>query len=160
MFKGGSYNKKRTPKWARQVRLFRDCHPTCPEGNTYARHALLFFGGFRPRFASSDSFRFHCLGFPGSVAPRSFTLATPAPQLGLIDESEFERKKKKSQWAGRYSERNQESTMVGAPLAEGEEGDNYEPSPVVDEEEERRRVNGNLWRRGEEEYYGESGVAR
>lgn len=45
--------------------------------------------------------------------------------------------------------------MVGAPLAEGEEGDNYEPSPVLDEEEERRRVKGNLWKRGEEEYYGE-----
>jgi hypothetical protein len=45
--------------------------------------------------------------------------------------------------------------MVGAPLAEGEEGDNYEPAPVLDEEEERRRVKGDLWRRGEEEYYGE-----
>jgi hypothetical protein len=46
--------------------------------------------------------------------------------------------------------------MVGAPLAEGEEGDNYEPAPVVDEEEARRRQKASLWKRGEEEYYGES----
>lgn len=114
----GSYNKKRTPKWARQVRRFTIV-------NTQS-----------PAYSLPHSLR--------SLA-----------QLGLIDESEFERKKKKSQWAGRYNERNTESTMVGAPLAEGEEGDNYEPAPVLDEEEERRRVKGDLWRRGEEEYYGE-----
>lgn len=104
---------------------------------------------------------FHALsGLPSSPvsrSPLSFRLVLASlAQFGLIDESEFERKKKKSQWAGRYSERNQESTMVGAPLAEGEEGDNYEPSPVVDEEEARRRQKASLWKRGEEEYYGES----
>jgi hypothetical protein len=49
--------------------------------------------------------------------------------------------------------------MAGAPLAEGEEGENYEPQPVLDEEQERRqRVDreGGLWRREEEEeYYGQ-----
>ncbi|GHJ85948.1 hypothetical protein NliqN6_2350 [Naganishia liquefaciens] len=82
-----------------------------------------------------------------------------ARKLGLVDEAEFERKKKKSQWSGRYQERNAESTMVGAELAEGEEGSNYDPAPVLTEEQERRaRVDreGRLWRREEdEEFYGD-----
>ncbi|KAJ9123682.1 hypothetical protein QFC24_003453 [Naganishia onofrii] len=78
-------------------------------------------------------------------------------QLGLIDESEFERKKKKSQWAGRYNERVNESTLVGADLAEGEEGDNYDPAPVMDPEEVARRKKAGLWTRREEEYYNEDG---
>lgn len=49
--------------------------------------------------------------------------------------------------------------MVGAELAEGEEGANYDPEPVLDEEQERRRRvdrEGGLWRREEEEeFYGE-----
>lgn len=82
-----------------------------------------------------------------------------ARKLGLVDEAEFERKKKKSQWSGRYQERNAESAMVGAELAEGEEGSNYDPEPVLTEEQERRRRvdrEGGLWRREEdEEFYGD-----
>lgn len=82
-----------------------------------------------------------------------------ARKLGLVDEAEFERKKKKSQWSGRYQERNAESAMVGAELAEGEEGANYDPEPVLTEEQERRRRvdrEGGLWRREEDEdYYGD-----
>jgi hypothetical protein len=105
------------------------------------RHTLLPLGQTRPTDSSSISTHTFCVLFP--------------LQLGLIDESEFERKKKKSQWAGRYNERVNESTLVGADLAEGEEGDNYDPAPVMDPEEVARRKKAGLWTRREEEYYNE-----
>lgn len=78
-----------------------------------------------------------------------------ALKYGLVDDSESKRRKAKSQWAGRYDERNPNSTLVGAELAEGEEGENYNPPPTMDPEEVERRKKAGLWTREEEEYYGE-----
>ncbi len=44
---------------------------------------------------------------------------------------------------------------MGAELAEGEEGENYNPPPTMDPEEVERRKKAGLWTREEEEYYGE-----
>jgi hypothetical protein len=62
----------------------------------------------------------------------------------------MERKKAKSQWAGRYNERTSGSTHIDAALEEGEEGPNYVPVP---EEDLERRRNEGLWTNDEEEFY-------
>jgi hypothetical protein len=96
-------------------------------------------------------------------SPTSPSLSSPpltlpditCSQYGLVDNTESERRKAKSQWAGRYNERNPNSTLEGAELAEGEEGDNYIPPRTMDPEEIERRKKAGLWTRDEEEFYGE-----
>lgn len=78
-----------------------------------------------------------------------------AIRYGLVNSDDLDRKKAKSQWATRYDERLPESTLVGQDLAEGEEGDNYVPHGVEDEERARRARNEGLWTRDEEHYYNE-----
>ncbi len=73
--------------------------------------------------------------------------------MGLVDDSEDKRRAAKSQWAGRYNERNPHSTHVGAALEEGEEGENYVPVSEITEEEIGRRKKAGLWKREDEEYY-------
>lgn len=75
-----------------------------------------------------------------------------ALKAGLVDNSDNERHARKNLWAKRFDERNLQSTHIGANLAEGEEGENYDPVYNDPEEMERRRNEG-LWTGAEEEYY-------
>ncbi|WWC64589.1 uncharacterized protein I303_107200 [Kwoniella dejecticola CBS 10117] len=77
-----------------------------------------------------------------------------AIKYGLVDNTDRERRLKKSQWSKRYDERNAHSTLRDQELEEGEEGTNYDPTTANPEEVERRRNEG-LWTGDDEEYYNE-----
>ncbi|WRT70235.1 uncharacterized protein IL334_007230 [Kwoniella shivajii] len=75
-----------------------------------------------------------------------------AIKYGLVDNTDRERRLKKSQWSKRFDERNAHSTLRDQELEEGEEGGNYDPTTTNPEEVERRRNEG-LWTGDDEEYY-------
>ncbi|WWC72008.1 uncharacterized protein I206_105967 [Kwoniella pini CBS 10737] len=77
-----------------------------------------------------------------------------AIKYGLVDNTDRERRLKKSQWSKRFDERNAHSTLRDQELEEGEEGINYDPTTTNPEEIERRRNEG-LWTGEDEEYYNE-----
>jgi len=74
-------------------------------------------------------------------------------RYGLVNTAEIKRKERKSQWAGRYSERNPESALRGQPLEEGQEGSSSVDLSLEDE----RQQGGELWNPNEERYYGKNG---
>ncbi|KAK8853209.1 hypothetical protein IAR55_003911 [Kwoniella newhampshirensis] len=76
-----------------------------------------------------------------------------AIRYGLVDDTDRQRRLKKSQWSKRYDERNNHSTLADQPLEEGEEGPNYDPSIAEDPAEVERRRNEGLWTNQDEEYY-------
>ncbi|WWC91695.1 uncharacterized protein L201_006641 [Kwoniella dendrophila CBS 6074] len=75
-----------------------------------------------------------------------------AIKAGLVDNTDRERRARKSQWSKRFDERNAHSTHLDQELEEGEEGTNYNPTTINPEEVERRRNEG-LWTGEDEEYY-------
>ncbi|KAI0093523.1 hypothetical protein BDY19DRAFT_882084 [Irpex rosettiformis] len=75
-------------------------------------------------------------------------------KYGLVDTSEIKRKERRSQWAGRYSERNPHSTLADQPLEDGQEGGSS--IDLSNENEGSRQRNGNgesYWNPAEEHYY-------
>ena len=76
-------------------------------------------------------------------------------RYGLVDTGEIERKKKKSQWATRYSERLPNSTYEGQEVEEGQvpgrSSENLQDGPLSQTRQET------LWNQDEESYY--SGAA-
>ncbi|TFY71206.1 hypothetical protein EVG20_g1814 [Dentipellis fragilis] len=85
-----------------------------------------------------------------------------AQRYGLVDTSEIKRKQKRSQWAGRYSERNPHSALEGQPYAEGElpdpEGTSLENGSTSGIRRSATSASGNqLWSPAEEQYYGRNG---
>jgi len=75
-----------------------------------------------------------------------------AIRYGLVDTTEINRKKKRSQWATRYNERLPESTLEGQELEEGQLPDN--PSRQQEREQQRNGdVGGDLWSQDDEAYY-------
>ncbi|WVO14276.1 hypothetical protein L204_101908 [Cryptococcus depauperatus] len=75
-----------------------------------------------------------------------------AIRYGLVDNSANERHARKNQWAKRFDERNNHSTLTEQELEAGEEGPNYVPRFESPEEVQRRRNEG-LWSAEDEEYY-------
>ncbi|WVR07690.1 hypothetical protein IAU60_004732 [Kwoniella sp. DSM 27419] len=75
-----------------------------------------------------------------------------AIKYGLVDNTDRERRLRKNQWSKRFDERNAHSTLADAPLEDGEEGNNYDPTTIDPAEVERRRNEG-LWTGEDEEYY-------
>ena len=78
-------------------------------------------------------------------------------KAGLVDTSSRERHARRNQWSKRFDERNVESTHVGQALEDGEEGANYVPVSVQEQEAERRRATEGLWDINDEEYYNDGG---
>jgi len=75
-----------------------------------------------------------------------------AIRYGLVDTTEIQRKKKKSQWATRFNERLPESALEGQDYEEGQTADD----PARRQEEQERRngeVTGDLWTQEDETYY-------
>ncbi|KAI6022668.1 hypothetical protein EDC04DRAFT_2727725 [Pisolithus marmoratus] len=73
-------------------------------------------------------------------------------RFGLVDTSTFERRKKRSEWAHRYNDRNPESTLDGQPLEEGQVG----PSRSSTENSREPSANAKgLWRPEDESFYSE-----
>jgi len=86
-----------------------------------------------------------------------------AQRYGLVDTSEIERKKKKSQWAYRYNDRLPNSALEGQDYEEGEvPGRSREGT--IDSQQSIGKPNGanqdGLWREEDEQYYGQNGDAR
>ncbi|KAL7418384.1 hypothetical protein Q5752_006842 [Cryptotrichosporon argae] len=75
-----------------------------------------------------------------------------AIRYGLVDDSDRQRRLKRSEWAKRYDERNPQSTHIGQALEEGEEGDDYVPT---DPNAVPARRSEGLWTGEDEEYYNE-----
>jgi len=75
-----------------------------------------------------------------------------ASRYGLVDTTEIERKKKKSQWATRYNDRLPNSTLEGQEYEEGQTAGRSAEN--VDETTPRSRADGTLWNNEEESYYG------
>lgn len=86
-----------------------------------------------------------------------------AQRYGLVDTSEIERKKKKSQWAYRYNDRLPNSALEGQDYEEGEVPGRSRES-TIDSQQNNGRPNGanqdGLWREEDEQYYGQNGDAR
>ncbi|ORY33362.1 hypothetical protein BCR39DRAFT_519447 [Naematelia encephala] len=78
-----------------------------------------------------------------------------ALKAGLINNSDNERRLKKSQWSKRFDERNNQSTLANQPLEEGEEGENYVPVSEEDRQAQEHRRREGLWDNNDEEYYNE-----
>ncbi|KAH8117598.1 hypothetical protein DFH11DRAFT_1724581 [Phellopilus nigrolimitatus] len=84
-----------------------------------------------------------------------------AQRYGLVDTSEIERKKKKSQWASRYNDRLPHSTLDDQPFEEGEvsRSNGGRPESVLGDPDARptARVDqhGQYWNAEEERYYGQ-----
>jgi hypothetical protein len=76
-------------------------------------------------------------------------------RYGLVDTSEIERKKKKSQWATRYSERLPTSTHEGQEVEEGQVA--RRSSENVNENGPTQTRQGTLWTPEEESFYGGPG---
>jgi hypothetical protein len=73
----------------------------------------------------------------------------------LVDTSEIERKKKRSQWANRYSERLPNSTLEGQEYEEGQvAGRSAENLDENGPPSRTRPPAGTLWTQEEESYYG------
>jgi len=82
-----------------------------------------------------------------------------AVRYGLVDTSEIERKKKRSQWASRYDERLPHSALEGQEYEEGQvAGD----TPNAESGDPLARRNGDpaLWREEDESYYNGGNRAR
>jgi len=75
-----------------------------------------------------------------------------ASRYGLVDTSEIERKKKKSQWATRYNDRLPNSTLEGQEYEEGQVAGRSAEN--LDENGPSSRPAGTLWAEQEESYYG------
>ncbi|KAF8582661.1 hypothetical protein K439DRAFT_1635104 [Ramaria rubella] len=76
-----------------------------------------------------------------------------ASRYGLVDTTEIERKKRKSQWATRYSERLPNSTLEGRDVEEGQV-----PETSSESLNEATPSQGELWSQEEESYYGRQGT--
>lgn len=71
-----------------------------------------------------------------------------------MNTKEIKRKERRSQWAGRYSERNPHSTLADQPLEEGQEGGSS--IDLSNESVGSRQKNGNsehYWNPSDEHYY-------
>ncbi|KAH7889692.1 hypothetical protein F5I97DRAFT_1800297 [Phlebopus sp. FC_14] len=75
-----------------------------------------------------------------------------AQRYGLVDTSTIKRHEQRSQWAGRYNDRNPYSTYEDQPLEEGQVG--LSRTPMQDSVES---TDNNLWRPGDESYYDREG---
>lgn len=75
-----------------------------------------------------------------------------ASRYGLVDTSEIERKKRKSQWATRYSERLPNSTLDEQAYEEGQVPGR--PAQLDENGPSSRTNTGSLWTHEEESYYG------
>ncbi|KIJ17412.1 hypothetical protein PAXINDRAFT_112386 [Paxillus involutus ATCC 200175] len=75
-----------------------------------------------------------------------------AQRYGLIDTSTIRRHEQRSQWAGRYNDRNPDTTYEGQPLEEGQ----VEPSrpPTQDSAGNPPGDRNELWKPDDESYYG------
>jgi len=80
-----------------------------------------------------------------------------AQRWGLVDTSEIQRKQRKSQWAGRYSERLPHSALEDQPLEDGEVGGSSVDISSEGHDPRRQQNGGELWNPEEERYYGQNG---
>ncbi|KIJ44381.1 hypothetical protein M422DRAFT_168627, partial [Sphaerobolus stellatus SS14] len=80
-----------------------------------------------------------------------------ASRYGLIDTSEIERKKKRSQWSNRYNDRLPESTLDGRSVEEGQVATRSSET-LSDGVGPQSRPAG-LWNSDEESYYGRDGAS-
>lgn len=76
-----------------------------------------------------------------------------AVRYGLVDTTEIERKKKRSQWASRYDERLPHSALEGQELEEGQVAGNTSNSELGDPSTRRNGDPTTLWREEDENYY-------
>ncbi|KAI0810893.1 hypothetical protein BC629DRAFT_1477170 [Irpex lacteus] len=75
-------------------------------------------------------------------------------KYGLVDTKEIKRKERRSQWAGRYSERNPHSTLADQPLEDGQEGgSSIDLSNEGEGSRQRNGSGGQYWNPQEEQYY-------
>ncbi|KAG0707749.1 hypothetical protein DFH29DRAFT_595896 [Suillus ampliporus] len=73
-----------------------------------------------------------------------------AQRYGLIDTSTIKRHEQRSQWAGRYNDRNPHSALDEQPLEEGQMG----PSRSTTQDPSTKPNNGDaLWKDGDESFY-------
>ncbi|KAF7304884.1 hypothetical protein MKEN_01202700 [Mycena kentingensis (nom. inval.)] len=75
-----------------------------------------------------------------------------AQRYGLVDTTKIQRNAARSQWSSRYNDRLPQSTLEGAPYAEGQEStaslsSDSHAAPA------RTRTNGELWGPEDEQYY-------
>jgi hypothetical protein len=71
-------------------------------------------------------------------------------RYGLVDTSTIKRHDKRSQWAGRYNERNANSALDDQPLEEGQ----VSPSRSTTQDSSTKPTNGGaLWRADDESFY-------
>jgi len=80
-------------------------------------------------------------------------------RYGLVDTSEIERKKKRSQWASRYDERLPHSALEGQELEEGQVAGGT-PNAESGDPFARRNGDPTLWREEDEHYYNGEGRSR
>lgn len=74
-----------------------------------------------------------------------------AERYGLVDTSTIKRHEKRSQWAGRYNDRNAHSALDDQPLEEGQVG----PSHSTTQDSATKPNNDSaLWKHGDESFYG------
>ena len=77
-----------------------------------------------------------------------------AQRYGLVDTTEIERKRKRSQWANRYNDRLPRSTLEGQDYEEGEvAGSNSRDDSVINGSSQNR-PNEQYWNEEDERYYG------
>ncbi|OAX44655.1 hypothetical protein K503DRAFT_728939 [Rhizopogon vinicolor AM-OR11-026] len=73
-----------------------------------------------------------------------------AQRYGLVDTSTIKRHEQRSQWAGRYNDRNAHSALDDQPLEEGE----VAPSRSTTQDSPTKPSNGSaLWKHGDESFY-------
>ncbi|KAF8350706.1 hypothetical protein F5887DRAFT_940536 [Amanita rubescens] len=82
-----------------------------------------------------------------------------AARYGLVDTSEIERKKRKSQWATRYNDRNPTSQFEGQAYEEGQIPDREEDT-VSQRNGQQDTGNGELWKKDDESYYSKTETGR
>jgi len=76
-----------------------------------------------------------------------------AIRYGLVDTTEINRKKKKSQWATRFNERLPESTLEGQELEEGQVADDPSRPRERGQQQPNGDAGGDLWTQDDEAFY-------
>ncbi|KAF7789508.1 hypothetical protein EIP86_000454 [Pleurotus ostreatoroseus] len=77
-------------------------------------------------------------------------------KYGLVNTHEIKRKERRSQWAGRYSERLPHSALDEQPYEEGQDARSNADVSLENGDARRRNENGDYWSPQEEHFYGES----
>jgi len=83
-----------------------------------------------------------------------------AARYGLVNTDKIERNKKRSGWAHRYNDRLPESTLEGAPYAEGQAGPaSSSQDSLGNRSRPPTQPNGELWNEHDESYYGQNNAS-